>query len=182
MQVAIVEIKAHCPEPGATSARMLELGATHQGRDHQVDTYFAVPHGRLKLRQGGIETNLIHYRRDDHAGPKESQVLLHSPSDAPSLRAALSAALDVRVVVDKQRDIFWAGNVKLHLDDVAGLGTFVEIEAIDRDGSHSRAELHDRCRQWLNDLGIEPSLLVTHSYSDLLLARNEMRAGDAGDP
>lgn len=173
MQVAIAEIKAHCPEPEATFDRMRELGATRHGRDHQVDTYFAVTHGRLKLRQGSIETNLIHYLRDDRAGPKDSQVQLHAPSDGPSLRAALCAALDVLVVVDKQRDILMADNVKLHLDDVAGLGTFVEIEAIDRDGSRSRTELHDQCRQWLSDLGIDPGLLITHSYSDLLLARDE---------
>lgn len=178
MQVATAEIKARCPDPGAAFDRMRELGAIHHGRDHQGDTYFGVTHGRLKLRQGSIETNLIHYRRDDHAGPKDSRVLLHTPSDGPSLRAALSAALDVLVVVDKQRDILFAGNVKLHLDDVAGLGTFVEIEAIDRDGTRSGTELHDQCRQWLNDLGIEPNLLIRHSYSDLVLARAEARAGD----
>ncbi|MBW0104375.1 class IV adenylate cyclase [Pseudonocardia sp. KRD-291] len=169
MQVTIAEIKARCPDPAAALARMRELGATRQGRDHQVDTYFAVAHGRLKLRLGDLETNLIHYRREDRAGPKDSQVQLHAPSDGASLHATLSAALDVLVVVDKQREILWADNVKLHLDTVAGLGTFVEIEAIDTDGTRTRSELHEQCRHWLDALAIDPGLLITHSYSDLML-------------
>lgn len=170
MQVTIAEIKARCPDPAATLDRMRALGATHQGRDHQVDTYFVVARGRLKLRQGSVETNLIHYRRDDLAGPKDSQVLLHAPSDGGSLHATLSAALDVLVVVDKQREILWADNVKLHLDEVAGLGAFVEVEAIDSDGTRTRDELHEQCRHWLDALAIDPDRLVTHSYSDLALA------------
>lgn len=169
MHARIAEIKAHCPDPDTTTNRIIELGATHQGRDHQIDTYFKVSHGRLKLRQGGIETNLIHYHRDDRAGPKDSHVLLHAPSDGDTLKATLSAALDVLVVVDKQRNIYWHGNVKFHLDHVAGLGAFVEIEAIDRDGSRTREQLHDQCRHWMSTLHIDAGSLITQSYSDLLL-------------
>lgn len=149
VQVTIAEIKARCPDPEAALDRMRELGATHHGRDHQVDTYFVVARGRLKLRQGDLETNLVHYRRADLAGPKESEVLLHTPSDGTSLHAALSAALEILVVVDKQREILWSGNVKLHVDHLAGLGAFVEVEAIDRDGARTRAELHQQGRRWL---------------------------------
>lgn len=154
---------------------MRSFGAVHQGSDHQVDTYFAVSRGRLKLRQGTIETTLIHYERDDRAGPKDSQVLVHTPSDGQSLKATLSAALDLLVVVDKQREILWADNVKLHVDQVAGLGAFVEIEAMDGEDARSRTELRVQCRRWLNRLEIGPELLVTGSYSDLLLDRSACR-------
>lgn len=169
MQVDIVEIKARCSDPARTLARMKYLGAQHRGRDHQVDTYFSVPEGRLKLRQGDIETTLIHYRRDDRSGPKDSHVTLHTPADGGSLLAVLRAALDVLVVVDKHRDIFWADNVKLHVDQVDGLGSFLEVEAIGQDGTLGRDSLLAQCRQWLDDLGVEQNELVTHSYSDLLL-------------
>lgn len=67
-----------------------------------------------------------------------------------------------------------ADNVKLHVDQVAGLGSFVEVEAIDRDGTHSRHQLHGQCRRWLEDLGIDQADLIPVSYSDLLLATRRL--------
>lgn len=182
MHARIAEIKARCPDLDTTRNQIIGLGATHQGHDHQIDTYFDVDHGRLKLRQGDIETNLIHYRRDDSVGPKDSHVLLHAPSDGDTLKATLTAALGVLVVVDKQRDIYWHGNVKLHLDHVAGLGAFVEIEAIDRDGSRTREELHEQCRHWMGTLCIGPDSLITQSYSDLLFRGHSALPGQVAGP
>ncbi|MBA0126017.1 class IV adenylate cyclase [Haloechinothrix sp. YIM 98757] len=165
-----VEIKARCPDADATLRTARDLGARLQGRDHQVDTYFAVPHGRLKLRQGTIENALIHYLRPDQDGPKGSHVLLYEPTgDSETLREALTAALGRTVVVDKHRHILWADNVKIHIDDVAGLGSFVEIEAIDRDGNHGHDRLLDQCQEYLHALRIGQDQLEARSYSDMLL-------------
>lgn len=170
MQVDIVEFKARCADPAETFGRISQVGARHQGRDHQIDTYFDVADGRMKLRRGTIETTLIHYRRDDRSGPKDSQVTLHTPADGHSLLEVLRAGLDVLVVVDKHRDIFWCENVKLHVDQVTGLGGFLEVEAIDHDGTIGREQLQHQCLQWLDELGVGHDDLVSHSYSDLLLA------------
>src|SRR5512140_1691948 len=124
-----VEIKARCPDPGRIRKILLARGASFKGLDHQVDTYFRVPEGRLKLREGNIENALIYYRRPDSAGPKQSDVVLYAVERGAELRAVLSSALGVLVTVDKQREIYYVGNVKIHIDEVQGLGRFVEIEA-----------------------------------------------------
>jgi len=120
-----VEIKARCRHPEKIREILEGRQARFVGLDQQVDTYFHVPHGRLKLREGNIENALIHYQRSDQAGPKNSEVQLYRPG--PNLKSILSAALGVKVVVDKRRQIYFIENVKFHLDEVPPLGTFVEI-------------------------------------------------------
>ena len=127
-----------------------------------------VGQGRLKLRQGNIENSLIHYARPDQSGPKESQVTLYETSQAGQLLAVLTAALAVLVVVDKRRQILWIDNVKFHVDDVTHLGSFIEIEAIDRTGDIGREALLRQCEAHMQALGIEHSDLEARSYSDLL--------------
>ncbi|NNF04576.1 MAG: class IV adenylate cyclase [Rhodothermales bacterium] len=164
----IFEIKARCDDHEPYRRVLQEAGARAVGRDHQIDTYYDVPRGRLKLRHGTIENNLIHYRRHDEVGPKRSDVHLYRVGNGRDLNALLGSALDVLVEVDKQREIFFVGNVKIHLDRVDRLGKFVEIEAIDSDGTRSAAELESQCREWMDRFGIDDDRLVRRSYSDLL--------------
>ena len=168
-----VEIKATCADQARVRDLLRAHGATFSGTDHQIDTYFRVAHGRLKLREGTLENALIQYERADEAGPKRSAVGLFPTAPGSALKPMLSAALGVLVVVDKQREICWIENVKFHLDTVAGLGSFVEIEAIDLEGTIGAAQLEAQCRHYLNLLDIAPADLITCSYSDLLL--NESR-------
>ena len=169
MSHLIVEIKARCDRPDDARKVLLDLGADFRGLDHQIDTYFRVPSGRLKLRQGNIETTLIHYDRPTQAGPKDSLVHLHKPTDADSLRQVLVAALGILVVVDKSREIYFIENVKFHIDDVRGLGRFVEIEAIGDAGDADHPALLAQCRHYMEVLGIVADDLIECSYSDMLL-------------
>ena len=164
-----IEIKAHCADPAAIRAILREHGADFKGTDHQIDTYFNVPSGRLKLREGNIENALIFYERSDQAGPKQSNIMLHQTAPQSDLKPLLTKALGVKVTVDKSREISFIGNVKFHLDTVAGLGSFVEIEAIDADGSLGRARLLAQCQEYLTLFKIQDADLVEGSYSDLLL-------------
>ena len=163
-----VEIKASCFDPSAIRTILHAKNARFVGLDHQTDTYFLVPNGRLKLREGNIENNLIHYFRDSQAGPKKSEVSLYSTNPDPALKETLSRALGIKVVVDKQREIYFIENVKFHLDTVEGLGSFVEIEAIDTDGSLGEAKLEEQCSYYLNLFGILQEALISDSYSDML--------------
>jgi adenylate cyclase class 2 len=165
-----IEIKALCRDPQSVLRRLESLGAEEQGVDHQIDTYFAAASGRLKLRQGSIENYLIHYVRNDQPGPKESRVTLYevAPHAAPTLLALLTAAVGVTVTVDKRRHILWIDNVKFHVDSVAGLGDFLEIEAIDRTGEIGRQALLEQCERYVGLLGIDQAELESRSYSDLL--------------
>ncbi len=163
-----VEIKARATDHRHVRAILKERKAHRVGEDHQTDTYFNVPEGRLKLREGTIENTLIFYRRSNIAGPKKSEVLLYRVDPDPALKEVLAASLGVKVVVSKRREIWFDQNVKIHLDDVDGLGLFLEIEAIDSDGSRDEAELTTQCRQFMELFEIAEQDLVEISYSDLL--------------
>lgn len=164
-----VEIKARTKRATDIKKILETKKARFIGIDHQIDTYFKVPKGRLKLRQGNIEKTLIHYHRPDQAGPKQSKVTLHHPVADESLKEVLEQALDILVIVDKQRAIYFIDNVKFHIDEVKDLGEFVEIEAIDIDGTIGLDHLHDQCEEYMKLLGIEVKDLVDQSYSDLLM-------------
>jgi predicted adenylyl cyclase CyaB len=167
----IVEIKARCDDHERTRSFLTSRRAAFKGTDHQVDTYFKVNHGRLKLREGTIENFLVCYDRANTPAPKRSDVILFKSDPGSSLKAILTRALGVLIVVDKAREIYFIDNVKFHIDVVSGLGTFVEVEAIDSDGSIDEATLRDQCRGYLDELGIAEHDLVSVSYSDLLLQR-----------
>lgn len=166
-----VEVKARCARPDEVRRLLSERGADFKGTDRQVDTYFHCPTGRLKLREGNIENALIHYDREDRAGPKQAVVSLYQIRPDAALKEALSRALGVLVVVKKTREIYFIGNVKFHIDDVERLGSFVEIEAIDERGDIGRRPLQAQCQEYMELLGIEPQDLIEGSYSDMLLAR-----------
>jgi len=172
MQHVNIEIKAACQDLG----RIREILKNHQsdfkGIDHQVDTYFRVPSGRLKLREGNIENNLIHYFREDREGPKEASITLFRTESGSGIKEILTKALGILIVVDKQREIYFIGNVKFHLDKVSGLGEFVEIEAIGEDAYADRNKLYEQCRYFLSLFGTAEEDLISCSYSDLLLKGN----------
>lgn len=125
----------------------------------------------MKLREGAIEHALIFYERTNQSGPKRSDVWLYRPEADPALKALLTAALGVRIIVDKRREICFIDNVKFHIDRVEGLGAFVEIEAIDEDGSIGEEALRAQCEAYLRLFRISPEDLVALSYSDLLSDR-----------
>ena len=127
-----VEFKARCEKPDFVRSLLLnQQGTVYHGRDHQVDVYFNSPQGRLKLRKGTIENNLIFYERENKSGPKQSDVALFRTTSSDDLEDVLTRSMGVKVIVDKMRDIHFIDNVKFHVDSVVNLGSFVEVEAID---------------------------------------------------
>ena len=164
-----VEIKARCEDPRHIRDYLLSNHAIFKGTDTQRDTYFNVPNGRMKLRQGKIENALIHYNRTDQAGPKSSVVTLYPVAESNLLRSLLEKALGIKVVVDKVREIYFIDNVKFHIDIVNKLGNFVEIEAISIDGKIPMDKLKDQCNHYVNAFGISEGDLLHNSYSDQML-------------
>jgi predicted adenylyl cyclase CyaB len=165
-----VEIKAVCHEPEKIEQLLMREGANYRGEDHQRDTYFKVPRGRLKLREGTIENALISYDRSNTAGPKKSDISLYKSKDGGQLREVLLQSLEVLVVVDKRRKIFFIEQVKFHLDQVEGLGSFVEIEAIDYDGQIGESRLREQVARYIRLFDIQEKDLRKVSYSDMLLS------------
>ena len=164
-----IEIKAMHRDPSSVRNYLLQNGADFKGTDFQTDTYFNVEKGRLKLREGDIETNLIFYERDNEAGPKSSYFQLAKVADSMGLKKALESALGIKVIVKKKREIYYIGNVKFHIDEVPGLGSFVEIEAGNLIADLSQAQLKEQCDFYLKEFNIKLEYLVAESYSDLLM-------------
>ncbi len=166
-----IEIKAKSNNQDFIREILKSRNADFKGVDHQIDTYFKVNNGRLKLREGKIENQLIHYLRENKKGPKQSDFTLFKSDPKSSLKEVLTKALGVLVVVDKKREIYFIDNVKFHIDIVKDLGTFVEIEAIDNDGTIGKDKLLKQCQFFLELFEISQEDLISVSYSDLLLLK-----------
>ena len=172
MKFINVEIKAKCFHPEKVEAFLLSNNAVFHGTDLQKDTYFNVPAGRLKLRQGNIENNLIFYKRNDQKGPKQSDFHLVPAPEPARIESLLTEALGVKVTVEKKRKIFYLINIKVHLDEVPGLGNFVEIEASNISKPEVTVEeLHSQCADLMRHFNINEEDLIENSYSDMLLEK-----------
>jgi predicted adenylyl cyclase CyaB len=164
-----IEIKARMRDRLATARALAELGAHRVASFAQIDTYFAVPNGRLKLRQTPGEPDvLVFYRRDNHPEPKPSDYRLAAIAPEQNLEDLLGAALGVRVVVRKQRELWRWHNVRVHLDEVEGLGAFVEFEA-QVDALNDETLCRQRTHELMAALSLAPSDLIAGSYADLLI-------------
>lgn len=166
-----VEIKARCRDASFIRNYLLSNNAECKGVDEQTDTYFNVLYGRLKLREGNIENNLIFYERTNQPGPKNSHFQLVKTEDAAGLKDVLTKSMGIKAIVKKRREIYFIGNVKFHLDEVQGLGSFVEIEAGNILADLSQAHLKDQCDFYVRAFGIKGEDLLALSYSDMLLQK-----------
>ena len=162
------EFKARANNLTELEAKLQTLNSRFAGEDHQIDTYFNIEKGRLKLREGKIENALIFYERANTANAKSSNILLYKHAPDAALKAILTTTLGVKIVVEKQRRIYFLENVKFHFDTVEGLGTFIEVEAIDETGSIGKEKLQAQCREYAAFFNIHETDYVAHSYSDLL--------------
>jgi predicted adenylyl cyclase CyaB len=166
-----IECKASDPDPPASLEVCRALGAQDRGIISQRDTYFAVAHGGLKLReeQPG-RPHLVQFERASEPQQRESRYRIVEVGDGEALCAALAATIGILGVVVKRRHLLLWQSVRIHLDEVEQLGTFVELEAVappESDLAHEHrlvAELRDA-------LGITDDRLVARGYAEQLLDR-----------
>src|SRR5690242_12098350 len=171
MQVTNVEWKARRKDIDILEEKILTLSPKFIGEDHQVDTYFSVAKGRLKLREGTIENSLIYYERNNVADSKQSNVLLYHFQPDHSLKEILLKVHGIKAIVDKTRKIYFIDNVKFHFDKVEDLGTFIEVEAINSGGIPVE-KLKEQCNFYADFFGIQNCDYESVSYSDLIMEQN----------
>jgi predicted adenylyl cyclase CyaB len=165
---ANVEIKARVASPESLLARAAELADGPGEIIKQRDTFFVVPQGRLKLREFGDGTGeLIRYSRPDATGPKVSDYAIFRTGDPQGLCTVLEGALGMLGVVSKTRTLFLKGRTRIHIDEVAQLGWFMELEVVLKEGE-SAAAGEKEAWALMEDLGIARSDLVEGAYLDLL--------------
>lgn len=165
-----IELKAHYPDLHRARRLCDSLHATHAITESQLDTYFKVPNGRLKLRESSpTSSTLIYYEREDKQEPRQSDYLLVPVRGEPALlQDLLTHALGILVQVKKSREVFTYGNTRIHLDCVERLGTFIELEyVVDENFTvEDGKKALDALKQ---HFGIHEDDLIDVSYSDLLL-------------
>jgi len=166
-----IELKARMKDPAKALLACTQLQAVAHGEIHQIDTYFLVPRGRLKLREAHPSScELIYYERDDIAGPKGCDYTRY-PVDT-SIKAFLDQVLGIQAVVEKQRTLYLWENVRIHLDDVKGLGQYIEFEAVlspGADTSHADQAGYHQLAHLMQAFEITEDDCETGSYLDLVL-------------
>jgi predicted adenylyl cyclase CyaB len=162
-----VEIKARCADLSAMGRAVAAAGAVWERDIEQIDTYFRVKQGRLKLRRENAgEQALIFYQRPDDHSPKLSSYEVVRIAQGQPLGPMLEQALGVRTVVRKRRQLWRRDNIRIHLDEVQGLGSFIEFEVELLPGRNA-AGCRKQAEELLQELGIAPADLIAGSYSDL---------------
>lgn len=165
---ANIEIKARVRDFESLQVIAKRLSDTPCQVIHQEDIFFNCPDGRLKLRELGPERGqLIYYQRKDTNGPKHSEYKIFETGKPAGLKAILAEAFGIRGVVIKQRYLYLCGQTRIHLDDVQGLGRFMELEVVlapgqtDEEGQAIAEELMEK-------LGIGEKDLIDIAYMDMM--------------
>ncbi len=167
-----IEIKARITSVEALLPRAQALAGQAPTLLRQDDSFFAVPHGRLKLREfadGSAE--LIHYHRPDTAETKASDYVRAQVAHATALREALARACGLRGRVVKQRWLFIVGATRIHIDRVHGLGDFMELEVVLQPGQ-TDAEGSAVAEALMAELGLADAERLAGAYLDLLAAQS----------
>jgi len=164
-----VELKARLRDLQAARQVAARLATTPVEVLRQIDTYFVCAHGRLKLRElNGVAAELIAYDRPDHTDARTSSYRILPIADPTAAKELLTAALGVLVVVEKTRELYLHNNVRIHLDQVAGLGAFLEFEAVLNSPAEAAAG-HQQVQSLATEFSLRAEDLVPRSYSDLLV-------------
>ena len=165
---ANIEIKARVDDFADLQQKAEQLSDTPCQVIPQLDTFFNCPHGRIKLRElGPHRGQIVYYQREDVSGPKHSEYLIFETNDPLGLKLVLSEAYGVRGVVSKVRHLYMVGQTRIHLDDVHGLGRFLELEVVLQPGQGD-AEGQAIAENLMRKLGVNPVDLIDTAYMDLI--------------
>lgn len=169
-----LEWKARLPDWDVAVRAAERVATAGPEQQTQIDTYFNAARGRLKLRQIKTATcesaELIFYERSDDRETKSSHYVRQPLADTTSWLSLLDVALGAWAVVTKRRTIFWHQNVRIHLDQVEGLGDFLEFEAV-LDTTSGRAESAARLQDLIREFGLTEPQGIAGSYSDFIAER-----------
>ena len=163
-----LELKARIASPAAARAHALGAGAAPSGTLVQHDTYFRVPRGRLKLREtSGAPAELIYYERDETAPERWSRYTRETVGDGAGVRHVLEAAFGVLAVVRKRRDLYLLRDARIHVDEVEGLGSYLEFEVTGGETPATAATMRDLRAAF----GVAADDILKCSYSDMILEK-----------
>lgn len=171
-----LELKVKCADPALTSHLAENLGAVRQWRRQQIDTYFKVSNGKLKLREEQGETaELIAYYRRDQKNAKISEYDIYAIQDTLHFKQLLGSVMETLAVVKKQRQLYLWKNVRIHIDSVENLGHFLELEAV-LDAANDESASSERIQTLMTHFQIKNEDLISVGYFELLREQAENAA------
>lgn len=168
---------------GPVRDRLETVGATALSEVTQRDTYYDAPH-----RDFADTDEALRVRRTTGAAVDETRLTYKGPlvegagktrrehettvADADETAAVLEGlGFDPAATVEKRRETWRLDGFEVVLDDVTGLGEYVEVEREVAESGIERA--HSGAEQVLRDLGLDPADAVRTSYLGLLLDARE---------
>jgi adenylate cyclase class 2 len=159
-------IKAHVTDLEGIERILQDMKASFMGIDHQKDIYFKVREGKLKLRLGAVEKLITHYKRTDNHGVEKTIVFRYDLNPTDEDITKLYHNHEELGIVEKERKIYFVGNVKIHLDTMPDHSHYVEIEVLDRDNTQSDETLFRQGMDMMNILQIKDEALIKTGYLD----------------
>ncbi len=161
-----VELKAELRDVALARGICRAIGASFILEFGQVDTYYRIPHGRLKRRETeGEPVEYIFYERANRAAPKLSHFTIFSAEQA--LERFGMEPMPVRLIVRKRRELWMHHNVRIHLDAVEQLGNFLEFESlVSKD--HNVAKGHEAIAALRKQFGPVMGELIDCGYAELM--------------
>jgi adenylate cyclase class 2 len=171
----MVELKARVNTLDPIRRKIIDLKAHHVGAFNQVDVYFEVPEGRLKLREveGKNTVELVYYKRENVAGPKRSEVFILEVQKPAAFKTLLEKVLETGVTVEKLREVYRYQGTQIHLDNIKKLGVFVEFERETPADIQAIRKNQQALEGLMKKLGIKPQNLEKMSYSNLIQKCNQ---------
>jgi len=172
-ETTIVELKAKVGSLEPFRKKIESLKAEYVGTFRQIDTYYEVPQGRLKLREteGKNKAQLVYYERPDVQSPKQAQVFIIELTKPQFMKQFLNKVLRTKTVVDKQRAIFRLEGTQVHLDMVQNLGAYVEFERQTENTPKATQKAHETLRRLMQTFELKLETLQKGSYSDLIMQK-----------
>ena len=164
-----LEIKALCSNLSKAEKIVKKIATEYLGMDLQIDTYFNTKSGRLKLRESSLSGDyLIPYLRPDQSEAKLSLYDKIDVANTKNVKDLFEKILGIHCIIKKKRSIYLYENVRIHLDQVEKLGTFIEFEAVyDKDNNDEETQ-QQKIYSLMQQIGISKKMLIASSYEHLL--------------
>ena len=168
-----IEVKAKVGDMEELRKRVEKISDGPGEEIGQEDVFFYSNRGRMKLRiLAADQGELIYYARDDKSGPRVSNYTIYETANPAGLREVVGQAAGVRGIVRKRRWLYWLGKTRIHLDQVNGLGSFLELEVVfGTEEDHESAKA--TAAAIMNMLDIDGADLIEGAYIDLLEENGE---------
>lgn len=167
MIIKNIEIKAKIHNYDRVKRLVEELCPIPIQTEQQEDTFFNTPKGRLKLRETIGESAIMYYDRPNSHGPKQSDIALSFTNNPDTLKSVLSKSIGIRGVVKKRRILYKYAQTHIHLDDVEGLGKFIELEVVLMENK-SAEDGNKIVQDLMEKFDIQNSDLIDVAYIDLI--------------